>query len=148
MRQISLTVYFDEKVANTSFVIVDLSEGDILVEDIVEYPGGPSAAAGAGADDSTGINAIFVGNLTNSSRSAVSSSVGSVRILGTKLVHEFRHVLDRDGLTVGQSTGSRRAGRFRRGGFRCLRCRDSGGFRRGDFDRNGLCHAVNDSGGR
>ena len=37
MRQISLTVYFDEKVANTSFVIVDLSEGDILVEDMVEY---------------------------------------------------------------------------------------------------------------
>ena len=110
MRQISLTVYLDEKVADTGFVVADLSEGNVLAEDIVEYPSGPSAAAGAGADKSAGINAIFRGNLTNSSGSAVSSSVGFVRILGTKLVHEFRHVLDRDGLAVGQSAGSRSAG--------------------------------------
>ena len=144
---VALVIYFDEKVADTGFVIADLSEGDILVEDIVEHASGPSAAAGAGAAGKSG-KRIRVDNFANSHRSAaVCSSVGFARILGAKLVHEFRHVLDRNGLAVGQSTGSRRAGRFRRGGFRCLRCWDSGGFRRGGFDRNGLCHAVNDSGG-
>lgn len=113
MCKISLAIYFDEKVSDTGFVIADLSECDVLAEDIVEHPGGPSAAADFGADESTGINVIFGGNLTNSSGSVVPASVGFVRILDTKLVHEFRHVLDRDGLTVGQSAGSRSAGGLR-----------------------------------
>lgn len=118
MRQISLTVYFDEKVTNTGFVIADLSEGDTLVEDIVKHPSGPSAAAGAGADKSACVGLVFVGNLANSHRSAaVCPSVGLFRILSPQLVHEFRHVLDRDGLAVGQIAGSRSAGRFRLLGF-------------------------------
>lgn len=84
-----------------------------MAEDIVEYASGPSAAADAGAGSSGASGKrIRFGNLTNSSGSVVSSSVSFARILDAKLVHEFRHVLDRDGLAVGQSAGSRSAGSF------------------------------------
>ena len=58
-----MAVHFDEKVANTGFVIADTPEGNVLAEDIVEYAGGPSAASAAGADKSAGVNFVCVGNL-------------------------------------------------------------------------------------